>query len=132
MQMRKLIDMRENGATYQEIADAVGMSKQRVNKIIAKNAPELKCIRGHHFDIEQIVYKGIYDHFKNNPHESLASFIKKLYGYYGNEAKKIKGFITGTSNKTLYTVPQIQKMCEVTGKTFEELFALREDINHER
>lgn len=132
MQMKKLIDMRENGATYQEIADAVGISKQRVHQIMLKNFPEMKGMRRNHFDIERIIYKGIYDYFKSHPYESLASFIRKIYGHYGNEAKKIKGFITGASNKTFYTVSQIQRMCEITGSSFEELFALREDKSNDR
>ena len=46
MKMSEIIDMRKNGATYQEIADAVGLSKQWVQQLITKHAPELKGARG--------------------------------------------------------------------------------------
>ena len=44
--MNEIIEMRKNGATYQEIADAVGLSKQWVQQLITKHAPELKGTRG--------------------------------------------------------------------------------------
>lgn len=46
MKMNDIIEMRKNGATYQEIADAVGLSKQWVQQLITKHAPELKGTRG--------------------------------------------------------------------------------------
>ncbi len=46
MKMSEIINMRNNGATYQEIADAVGLSKQRVRTIIINHSPELKGTRG--------------------------------------------------------------------------------------
>lgn len=46
MKMSEIIDMRNNGATYQEIADVVGLSKQRVRTIIINHSPELKGTRG--------------------------------------------------------------------------------------
>lgn len=127
MQMKKLIDMREDGATYQEIADEVGLSKQRVHQIMLKNYPEMKGMRKNHFDIEQIVYKGIYDHFKSHPYESLSSFVRNIYGYVGNEVPMIRDFITG-AHTSRFSIELIRKICKVTGKSFEKTFELRKDV----
>ena len=124
MKMSEMIEKRKKGATYQEIADDVGLSKQRVNKIVTEHAPELKGMRGNRFDIERIIYKGIYDYFKSHPYESLSSFVGKIYGYTGNEISTIRDFITGAHTSRL-TIERIRKICEITGKTFEELFELR-------
>lgn len=116
--------MRMNGATFQEIADALGVSKQCVNELFNKQYRKLKGMRGYGFKVDSIVYKGIYEHFMNNPFETVSSFTEKIYGYVGNKPQTIRDFITG-KNETWLTIPRIQKMCEITGKTFEELFERR-------
>lgn len=120
----EICQMRLEGATFQEIADEVGVSKQCVNKIFNKQYRRLKGMRGYGFRVDSIVYKGIYEHFKDNPFETISSFTEKIYGYVGNKPQTIKGLITG-KRETLLAIPRIQKMCEITGKTFEELFERR-------
>ena len=116
--------MRMDGYTFQEIGDKLGVSKQCVNEIFNKQFRRMKGIRGYGFKVDSIVYKGIYEHFKDNPLESASSFTEKIYGYVGNRTPTIKKFITG-KKETFLTIPRIQKMCEITGKTFEELFERR-------
>ena len=120
----KIRKMRMEGYTFQEIADELGISKQCVNEIFNKQFRRLKGMRGRGFKIDTIVYKGIYEHFRDNPFESPSSFTKKIYGYVGCKTPVIKRLITG-EKETQLTIPRIQKMCEVTGKTFEELFERR-------
>ena len=117
--------MRMDGYTFQEIADEFGVSRQCVNELFNMQFRRLKGMRGRGFKLESIVYKGIYEHFRDNPFETTSSFTEKIYGYVGNKPQTIKKLITGES-ETLLSIPRIQKMCEITGKTFEELFERRE------
>lgn len=125
MKMNEILELRKNGATYQEIADATGCTRQWINKVILRLAPELKGTRGNGFDIETIVYKGIYEHFRSDLHESITSFSRKVLG--NNASKSItamREFIKGERNAH-FSITQIKKMCDITGKTFEELFERR-------
>lgn len=124
--VRQMYEMRMNGATYQEIADACGLTKQRVNYLLIHYKDALKGMRGKGFNIERIIYKGIYEHFRDNLYESITSFSNKVYGYVGNEPSSIRRFITGKEKRTRFTIQQIKNMCKATGKTFEELFERRD------
>lgn len=121
----EILEMRKNGATFQEIADSFGVSKQRVNEVFHKQTHgRWKRMRGHGFDIETIVYKGLYEHFKNNVFESVTSFSKKVYGH-SNTIPLLRKFIKGELDSH-FSITQIKKMCEITGKSFEELFEKRD------
>lgn len=125
MKMNEILELRKNGATYQEIADATGYTKQWINMVILKLAPELKGTRGNGFDIETIVYKGIYEHFRSDLYESITSFTKKVLGHTSNKSTStMRDFIIGEHNSR-FSITQIKKMCDITGKTFEELFERR-------
>lgn len=120
----EMVQMRESGMTYQQIADEFKVTKQWVNYILTHYYRGLKGQRGKGFDIEKIVYKGIYEHFKKNLFESVTSFTDKVYEKGHNKVRFIADFITGKSNSHL-SIPQIQRMCEITGTTFEECFERR-------
>ena len=125
MSQRQMLQMRLNGATYQEIADASELSKQRVYQLLTTYTPELKGMRGNGFNIETIVYKGIYEHFKKNKAESLTSFAMKVFGYTNNDnIPSMRKFLLGEYNSR-YTIPQMQKICEVVGMPFEKVFERR-------
>ena len=121
----QVYQMRLEGATFQEIGNKFGVSRQCVNEIFNKQYRKLKGMRGYGFRVDSIVYKGIYEHFRDNPFETISSFTEKIFGYVGNKPQTIRDLITG-ARKTFITIPRIQKMCEITGKTFEELFERRE------
>ena len=121
----EMVQMRESGMTYQQIADEFRCSRQWVNKILTTYYRGLKGQRGKGFDIETIVYKGIYEHFKKNLFESVTSFTNKVYGGRCNYIEKMGNFITGKNN-TEYKLVYIQRMCEITGFTFEECFERRD------
>lgn len=121
----EMVQMRESGMTYQQIADEFRCSKQWVNYILTHYYRGLKGQRGKGFDIEKIVFKGIYEHFKSNLFESVTSFTDKVYEKRHNKASLITDFITGKSNSH-FSLSQIQRMCEITGTTFEECFERRD------
>lgn len=121
----EMVQMRESGMTYQQIADEFHVSRQWVNYILTHYYRGLKGQRGKGFDIEKIVYKGIYEHFKSNLFESVTSFTEKVYGGRTAHVVKMREFIKGDHN-TEFKLSQIQRMCEITGTTFEECFERRD------
>lgn len=120
----EMVEMRESGMTYQQIADEFRVSRQWVNYILTHYYKGLKGQRGKGFDIEKIVYKGIYEHFKNNLFETQSSFAKKVYGGKVGELSYIRALITGKNCRV--SITRIQKICEITGTTFEECFERRD------
>lgn len=117
--------LREKGFTYQEIADDYDCSRQNVWLIVNRYKSKVLGIRGHGFYIENIIYKGIYEHFRDNLGESLTSFAEKVFGYFSNNVGEKMRYFIGGYHEAKFTIPQIKKMCEATGKTFEELFEVR-------
>lgn len=117
--------MREHGHTYQEIGEKYGVSRQCVHRKMKDYERALKGIRGQKFDINRIVFKGMYDYFADHYAETMNSFSHKIYGYEdGPNLIKLRNFITGKQN-TRFSIGQIKLMCAITGKTFEELFKER-------
>lgn len=94
----EMLEMRNKGMTYQEIADEFGVSKQWVNYILTHCYEGYKGQRGKGFDIEKIVYKGIYEHFKKNLFESVTSFTEKVLGNSATYVAKMRNLITGQHN----------------------------------
>lgn len=121
----EMVQMRESGMTYQQIADEFHVSRQWVNYILTHYYSGLKGQRGKGFDIEEIVFKGIYEHFKKNLFESVTSFANKVYGGRTIYIDKMRNFITGKHDSML-KIEQIQRMCEITGMSFEECFERRD------
>ena len=126
MTAKEMLQMRLDGATYQEIADICGISKQAVHESVTRYYKRVvDGKRGQNFSCEEIVYEGIYEHFMKDENESATSFSIKIFGINGSRAKNIRNFITGKNNSH-FTIPQIKRMCEVVGKPFEEVFKERE------
>lgn len=122
---KTMYEMLQSGSTYQEIADLYGISKQAVHQRVYRHKRKLDGIRGRHFDIDKIVYKGIYDWFQEHFDESLSSLILKVYGHKNNAAvTKFRGFLVG-NHDTHFKTEHIKRLCELTGKTYEDLFERR-------
>lgn len=120
------IVLREQGKTYQEIADMHGVSKQCVEQSI--KSFEIRCnsrVRKDNYDIEKIMYRGVYDFFKNDNTMTASKLTRMIYGYSSNDiSSRITRLFKGESART--TIEEITKLIEITGKPFEELFELRE------
>lgn len=115
----------QNGATYQEIADILDISRQAVGYRMKYFKRKVCGIRGHTFNIEKIVYQGIYDYFKDNYDESITSLCKKVYGGHNESTLvKFRNLITG-KHDTHFMIKHIKRLCEITGKSFDELFERR-------
>ena len=127
MKEKEMLQMRIDGATYQEIADAYGITRQRAYQIIASYLDGLqKLTRGRGFPCEDIVYEGMFEYFSANERESLTSFAHKVLGSRGGGTATMRNFLTGR-NESHFTIAQIKRMCEIVGKPFEETFKERDN-----
>lgn len=121
------IVLREQGKTYQEIGDIYGVSKQCVEQSI--KSFEIRCnsrVRKNNYDIEKIMYRGVYDFFKNDNTMTASKLTRMIYGYSSSDiSSRIMKLFKGESART--TIEEITKLIEVTGKSFEELFELRKE-----
>lgn len=125
MTLKEKADMRKDGATYQQIADACGISRQAVQQQVSEfEKRRTYGIRGRQWYINNIRYKGIYDHFNNNAQESLSSFSRAIYGYTASRVAITRNFLCNGS-ETKFTINQIKRICKRCGKSFEEVFAER-------
>ena len=110
------IKMRDSGATYEEIGEHFGVSRQRIHAALGpfkKNAQLYTKIK----------YKGLREWFKET--DTSFSGFAKLIGMRADSAyvKKIQNWLTdGGDNQRTFSIDQIKRMLEVTGMTFEELF----------
>lgn len=119
---QKMIEMRNEGHTYQEIADVFGISKQAVHSYI-KKAKE-RHLR-HDKECEKIVFQGIYDFFKAEPKMNYTKFTILIYGYKGKKVADIRNFITGV-HESKFPLIIHQRICEICGTSFEDTFKRRE------
>ena len=118
MAIQDVVKMRVNGATYKEIADAFDVSVYFVRKKLAPYSNEIKPHkRGRTLCLNQIIYKGIKDHFTNNKSETITSLCEKV----GVQSATLGNCIRGKTD-TYFTIPQIKRMCKIVGKPFEEVF----------
>lgn len=121
MTLKEKADMRKGGATYQQIADACGVSRQAVHQqVVAYD----KKLAGRRMQLSRIRYKGLYDHFANHPEESLSMFANVVYGYRNVCVQTMRKFMY-EGVETKFTINQIKKMCKRCGKSFEEVFTER-------
>ena len=120
----EMFEMRKSGATYQAIAEHCGISKQAVYQRIYHYVRKQNGIRGKGFDINKIPYQGLYDWFNENVGESVSSLCEKVFGNNcKNRYYKFRYFIIGKHDSS-FKVSQLQRLCEVTDKSLEELTTL--------
>lgn len=120
---KQMLLWREQGLTYQEIADRCGISKQRVHQIIGR-------VRKNNVDIESIVYKGVYDYMKENSQITYSTLYSKISGgnCSKNAIKNFRVFLHNSADEGKLNIKQIKRLIKLTGKSFEELFERRNDI----
>ncbi len=129
---KELYEWRQRGATYQEMADAEGISRQAVHQKVKAHERKLMGKRGriNGFNINKIVYKGIYEYFRDNVDETVYGFTQKVFGHSQQKIQCVKRFLLGES-ESLFKVHHVPNMMEATGKSFDELFELREMYSNE-
>ena len=122
---KAMYEMRQQGLTLEKIGNRYGVTRQAVHQTLRSYQRKVAGFRGKFFHVNEIVYQGIYDYFSDNIEESVSSFMAKLYGYDGGHTENFKRWLRG-EQRSYFSVEEIQKMCEVVGKPFEETFKKRE------
>lgn len=110
---KRLRSLREEGLTYQEIAEIEGISRQRVYQLIGG---EGGCFRG--ITKEVCIYDGIRNWMNENK-ISKAKFIRKIHGCYSYESlSRLSEILKGANTRK----DMIDNILSVTGLTYEEAF----------
>lgn len=113
----KAIEMRNNGATYDEIGAHFGVSRQRVHTALGSFKRNAQVYN-------KIKYIGLKRWFKETD-TSFAKFARAVgMNHSPAYVRKVQNWLTeGGDNERQFSITQIKNMLEVTGMTFEELFA---------
>ena len=78
------------------------------------------------FNFENIIYKGIYEHFASHPKETIHTFANKVYGACGYSAE-LALYLTCTCQMK---VGIIKRICDAIYMPFEKAFELRDSAQH--
>lgn len=153
MKMNDIIEKRKNGATYQEIADAEGVSKQWVQQLITKHAPELKGARGsarrraldqvNRLQAENERYKGVIKLLENDVHtaknEAVKEFAEKIteifmrYAHLHNYADQARVAEVESADGTkieLFSVWDVLTLKKHGMAEYEEMGELQHNIEY--
>ena len=117
--MKKLY---ESGMSLQEIADEMGISRQRVHQIIGKQNKSLFKP----FTAKRCVYAGLRKWLNDNK-VSTAELTRRLYGNtHGENYERTRLRLCGSKelNKTY-----IDKLLKITGLTYDEAFGSEDNAN---
>lgn len=118
MTTKEMVKMRIDGATYQEIADACGISRAAAHKAITQYFKrEANGVRGKGFCLYDVKNDAIREYFADHHLESVSSFSRKA----GVNAHTMRAFLYGKTDSH-FSVSQIRRICEIVGKPFEEVF----------
>ena len=122
----KIVETRNEGKTFQQIATFFNVSTQLVCSLFKAHEERAKSGYRGTFNLDDVAYKGFYEHFKDKAFDTAYIFLTDIGEKpTPRNTMKMTDFLTGKRQMFL-SVNQIQKMCDETGKTFEELFALRD------
>ena len=112
-----MLEMRDNGKTYQEIADAFFLTRQRVYDLIGD--PSFgKGFRG--VSEEQCIFRNLRE-WMNKKRITVAGFARDVYGQSGTTYKsKMRNYLRG---ETGLKKEAIDKILSITKMTYEECFA---------
>ena len=118
MTVQDMLEMRVKGATFQEIADACGCTRQFVEQRISAYVNRMKVgLRGRAFSYLEINFKGLRKYFEQDNTETICNFAQKV----GVQPGTMRNFLKGKC-ESYFTIPQIKQMCEIVGAPFEEVF----------
>ena len=116
-QKLEMFSMRLDGATFQEIGDKFGLTRQRVEQIL-----KFGETRSHRSKVsEKCIYKGLSDYIDKE--NITLNELTKMIGMKCKTTELANKRITGVRQ---FKINEIRKILERTGMTFEECFSLKE------
>lgn len=112
--------MRAENKTFYEIGQVLGVSRQRAEQLAKKT----KARKGT-TDIERIVYKGIYEMFKQNEKLTFRQIARIMLKAEPttNQFARVKNFLLGT--KSRIEIDCIINICNHLNKPVQEVFVRR-------
>lgn len=113
--VERVVALRSTGMTYSQIAEAVGVSRQRVGQICGKSDKT----KFHQINPASVKYGGLRD-WMNENYFSMAELCRRMYGYYAPSA--LNCLTNRTTGKVDMRKSDIDKLIEITGLSYEELF----------
>lgn len=117
---QKMIEMRNAGATHEQIGNAFGITKQRVSQIIGQYW--VGSFRG--ITCEDCIYPNL-RRWMNENRISKSELCRRMYGDVGPENHhRISLILSG--KKTNFFKSVIDRLIEATGLSYEELFSEEE------
>lgn len=121
-------DMRRQGASISEIAEFFGVTHQAVQQILSN----VVRARKNEYFIESIPYKGIYEYFIEHKKMTVPAFARVMYDSCAGraETERARRLLAGAS-RTHVTKAAIDRLIRFTGKTYEQLFELREGFEED-
>jgi transcriptional regulator with XRE-family HTH domain len=126
-EIKAMRELRNEGYTYQEIAEKFGCTKQYVSYLIGQRA------RKNGKDIERIVYDGIYKLFVRDRRMTYRKFTLIAHGLKydqyirKNEYEVMRRFLRG-ERESRFSIAQIENMCKACGMSYEETFKRRDVV----
>ena len=112
----EMFKMRLDGATYQEIADKYGVTRQNVEQILKIREPSKRHSKEKY---KICIYKGLREWLEKNNYKlnDLQNIISKTKQRQAGNCLRMK-----LSGERDFRLSEINKIINLTGMTFEELF----------
>ena len=110
-------ELRKEGMTLQEIADRLGVSRQRVSQYLKTGTvceERFRAVRE-----TGCIYPGLREWMNYNRCSPNALLVKMGHPFHGTSATRLRNKLDGT---TELTISDIKEIMECTGLSFEELF----------
>lgn len=119
----KALELREQGYTYTQIAQKIGVSRQRVQQICGKQVSYMF----QHIKAEACIYPNLRAWMNENK-VSRNEFVRRM-GYTADALNitRLSRIMKGEQHPRKYF---IDLMLKVTGMPYEEMFAVNEDGNN--
>ena len=116
----EMMALREQSYTYAQIAELSGVSKQTVYNLIGKT--DIGKVRP--ITETQCVYPNLRK-WMNDNHISRMELTRRIYGNIpgGRTYRRAMHFLYGKGGNVTINKPFLDKLLEVTGLTYEQLFA---------
>lgn len=116
------VQMRREGATFEEIGHRFGVTRQQAYQHLKRHCHTRK----NSALMESIPYKGIYDYLMSNPRMTFPGLTYAMLGVQDKASQsRVARFVSGSSNAQL-PKRAIDNLIKLTGLRYEELFAERE------
>lgn len=119
---KKMKMLREHGLTYQEIGDRVGVSKQYVGVVCGEHNPSYFAYIG-----KECIYPNLRDWMNDNKVSRRELLRRMGLTAHAENYGRLSRYLRGEASPRKH---YIDRMLDVTGMTYEEMFYTEENQNN--